>query len=72
MQEHSCLTMPCFPLNSLLMFSTQKKLEIDSLAVSEPDNRQQISEAAQDGKGKGAKEEKVVMHVCGKHVQSQL
>lgn len=50
----------------------QKKLEIDSLAVSDPDSRQQISEAGQDGKGKGAKEEKVGVRICGKHFQSRL
>ena len=54
------------------MFSMQKKLEIDSLAVSDHDSRQQISEAAQDGKGKGAKEEKVGVHMCGEHLHSGM
>lgn len=71
MQQHSVSVNDA--LNSILMFSTcvyymvQKKLEIDSLAVSEHDNRQQLIEAGQQGKGKGAKEEKVGMQVYGKH-----
>lgn len=37
----------------------QKQLEIDSVAISEHDNKLQLSEAGQQGQGKGPKEEKV-------------
>ena len=52
------------PLESLSMFDVvcndvQKQLEIDSVAVSDHNNKQQLSDAGQQGQGKGAKEEKV-------------
>ena len=42
----------------------QKQLEIDSVAMSEHNNKQHVSEAGQQGQGKGAKEEKVCACVC--------
>lgn len=44
----------------------QKQLEIDSVAISEHNNKQHLSEADQQGQGKGAKEEKVC--VCFHHL----
>ena len=47
---------PCF---EVVCNDVQKQLEIDSVAVSENKNKQQLSEAGQQDQSKGAKEEKV-------------